>query len=142
LGCPLAMDEGDRGSLSNHDAAWRLGCEAGGDYVVVLEDDVMLVDGFERHAAEALANVPGEGAVSFYTGTTRPHPARVSQAVRKAEAAHVSWLQSSGSYWGPALALPTELVGPMLRAVAEVSLPYDERLSVFLRRSRMPCFYT
>lgn len=142
LGCPLAMDEGDAGSLPNHDAAWRLGHALGGDFVVVLEDDAVLVDGFAQHAAEALASMPRPGAVSFYTGTARPFPARVEQAVQRAERLGLAWLESPAAFWGPALALPREQVRPMLRYVQRLDLPYDQRFTRYLYASRATCFYT
>jgi len=142
LGCPLAMDEGDRGSLPNHDAAWRLGHALGGDYVVVLEDDVVLIDDFETHVVDALSNVPQRAAVSFYTGTTRPHPDRVRRAVVRATQRGRAWLEARRAYWGPALALPREHVEPMLRFVRPITLPYDQRLSRYLVEARLLCFYT
>ena len=138
----LAMDEGDKGSLLNHDLAWRMAAENGSDWVVVLEDDVELVPDFERHVQNALRNVPGEGAISFYTGTGRPRERQVTWALRRAQQTGASWLVSQSAYWGPALVLPTGRVNEMLDVVSLNKRPYDQRFSTYLSKSRLPCYYT
>src|SRR5690554_6709261 len=128
LGAVLAMDEGGTGSIRNHDLAWRLAYDPAADWVVVLEDDVILINNFEEHVQDALNNVPREGAVSFYTGTARPKPNIVRKAVAQGLERGCSWLRSNDLYWGPAVALPAHRVIPMLNFVQRVDRPYDSRI--------------
>lgn len=142
LNAALAMDEGDAGSLPNHDLAWRLAYDPAADWVVILEDDVILIDNFEEHVQDALNNVPREGAVSFYTGTAKPRPNIVRKAVAQGLERGCSWLRSNDLYWGPAVALPAHRVIPMLNFVQRVDRPYDSRIGYYLRANGLPCFYS
>src|SRR5690554_8076710 len=136
------MDEGGTGSLRNHDLAWKMAYSPDADWIVVLEDDAILLDGFENHVQEALQHVPRDGAVSFYTGTGQPFRYPVSAAVKKALRRGASWLRANSLYWGPAVALPVHHVQPMLRFVKDIDRPYDQRLGLYLLANRYPCFYT
>ena len=142
LNAALAMDEGGTGSLRNHDLAWKMAYSPDADWIVVLEDDAILLDGFENHVQEALQHVPRDGAVSFYTGTGQPFRYPVSAAVKKALRRGASWLRANSLYWGPAVALPVHHVQPMLRFVKDIDRPYDQRLGLYLLANRYPCFYT
>ena len=139
LSATLVLDDGSLGSLANHDRAWR---EASGDWTIVLEDDVEPVPGFLDLASEALRRVPEPAAVCFYVGTGKPRVGQVARAVSQARAVGASWLRMDRALWGPALALPTELVPRMLSFVRWSTKPYDERLSLFLRSRKIPCYYT
>ena len=142
LNAALAMDEGGTGSLRNHDLAWMMAYNPDADWIVVLEDDAILLNDFERHVQEALQHVPRDGAVSFYTGTGQPFRYPVSAAVKKALRRGASWLRANSLYWGPAVALPVHHVQPMLRFVKDIDRPYDQRLGLYLLANRYPCFYT
>ena len=142
LNAALAMDEGGTGSLRNHDLAWKMAYSPDADWIVVLEDDAILLGGFESHVQEALQHVPRDGAVSFYTGTGQPFRYPVSAAVKKALRRGASWLRANSLYWGPAVALPVHHVQPMLRFVKDIDRPYDQRLGLYLLANRYPCFYT
>lgn len=142
LNAALAMDEGNSGSLLNHDLAWMMAYNPDADWIVVLEDDSILLDGFESHVQGALQHVPRDGAVSFYTGTGQPFRYPVSAAVKKALRRGASWLRANSLYWGPAVALPVHHVQPMLRFVKDIDRPYDQRLGLYLLANRYPCFYT
>src|SRR5690606_24339674 len=80
LDAEVAMDNG-RGSNANHDAAWAL-YDPWAEWHVVVEDDAVLTSGFLQQAAAALAAAPGDGAVSFYLGNSRPKPTEAPAAVR------------------------------------------------------------
>ena len=142
LNAALAMDEGDAGSLRNHDLAWTLAYSPGADWVIVLEDDAVLVEGFQDHVENALGHVPKDGAVSFYTGTGQPKRFVVCDAVSKASKVGCSWIRTDTLLWGPAVALPVHHVQPMLRYVRDIGKPYDQRLGQYLIAHRIPCFYT
>lgn len=142
LGAALALDDGSRGSLANHDVAWAA-FDPEADWHVVLEDDALPVENFPRHAAEALAHAPTVGAVSFYVGTVRPRPNATRRALDEANRTGTTWLSSSDVYWGPAVALPVELIRPMLAHVQTVdTLGYDRRLGNYLQAVGLPCHYT
>lgn len=140
LNAVLVMDEGDRGSLATHDLAWWSACTPEADWVMVLEDDAEPILGFRHYAEQALAHLPGSGAVSFYLGTGRPRQGSVSRALSRAGDA--SWLRSRSAWWGPSIALPAGHVVPMLERVQSSTLPYDQRLSTYLRSAGIRCYYT
>lgn len=142
LRAPVALDDGSKGSLANHDAAWRLAAAQGRQWSLVLEDDAVLCDGFEAQLTEALDSVPGDGVVSLYTGDGKPHPAAIRAAVKRAGRLQASWLHSSKLLWGPAVAIPTARVAEMLDYVADSRLPYDQRLSQWTRRTPVRVWYT
>lgn len=143
LGAYIALDDGRYGSNANHDRAWRMAAQSW-PWTLVLEDDAVLPHDFSRHARRALLNVPGDGAVSFYLGTSYPghYQGRVKRALAQCDAEGASWLRCGVALHGVALALPTHHVADMLEAVADVDKPYDERLSVWLKDRGLPCWYT
>src|SRR5690606_18692917 len=69
-------------------------------------------------------------------------PSRIPPAVRRADEMGYCWLVGRAAFWGPALALPREHVLPMLRMLETVHKPYDQRLSVYLQRVGLLCYYT
>lgn len=140
LDAEVAMDNG-RGSNANHDAAWML-YDPWAPWHVVIEDDAILTPGFLQQAAAALAAVPGDGAVSFYLGGGRPKPSEAPKAIRMAQHYNAHWVRAESSYWGVALALPTPYVLDMVGYVQRSTLPYDIRLSTWLRHKGLPCWHT
>lgn len=140
LDAVLVMDEGDRGSLATHDLAWWSAYTPDADWVMVLEDDAQPIGDFRHYAEQALAHLPGPGAVSLYLGTGRPQQRAVSRALSRS--GDSSWLRSRSAWWGPAIALPAEHVVPMLERVRSSTLPYDQRLSTYLRSVGLRCYYT
>lgn len=143
LDAALTIDDGTLGSLRNHDLAWEMAYERGGDWCVVLEDDITLVNNFDYHVRDALRNIPDPmSSCSLYVGTGKPQPERIEHVVRKAERLRASWLVESFAIWGPALALPREMVPVMLDFVRSSHLPYDNRLSEYLKAYGVSCYYT
>ena len=140
LDAEVAMDNG-RGSNANHDAAWAL-YDPWAEWHVVVEDDAVLTSGFLQQAAAALAAAPGDGAVSFYLGNSRPKPTEAPAAVRAAIDVGAHWVRAESSYWGVALALPTGYITEMLAYVQRSTLPYDIRLGTWLRARKLPCWHT
>lgn len=143
LDCPVVMDHGHMGSLKNHDAAWLAAVDQGAEWSLVLEDDVILSPNFIADVAAAIRHVPDrDSVISLYTGTGKPYPAHVSKSVEEAEAAGSSWLRGDRLLWGPAVLMPTDMVDDMLETVRDSLKPYDQRLSGWQMRRKLPVFYT
>lgn len=120
--------------------ALEAGIGTGTDYHVVLQDDVILPPNFYDHLAAALANVPMRSLVSLYTGTVRPLPDRVANAVQRA--GNASWLQFNTLLWGVGIAIPTAHIADMLENVADRKEVYDTRIGVAYQSQRLPVYYT
>lgn len=112
---------------------------------LVLQDDVLpcrdLLAGVER----ALAHVPADCPASFYVGKVKPFRRAVQRAV-DAAGDDASWIVMDGIYWGPAIAVPTELIpnmaawyrGPLGEAVTN----YDRRVSTWFSLHAGRCWYS
>jgi hypothetical protein len=135
----IVWDEGGVENLTG-DRAWAA-TSSTADWSIVLQDDALPIPNFRLHAGEALAHAV-HGCVSFYTGTTRPRAARVQKAIATADELGAAWLEANTLLWGVAVALPTELVNPMLSWVAFSKLPYDERIGAYCRHNGIPITYT
>jgi hypothetical protein len=148
IGCPVVLDEGDRGSLANHDLAWVKGAThaditAVDSWVCVLEDDAILCPWFRHQVTQAIEHRPfGDAAISLYTGTAKPKQNEIMNALKRAGTNDSAWLASSAAYWGVGLLLPTRFVPGMLDYVRDRTEPYDERISYYLRDQNLPVLYT
>lgn len=120
--------------------ALRAGIDKQADYHVILQDDAILPPNFYAHVENALNNVPLRSLVSFYTGTGRPLPDRVTSAVKRA--ANGSWLQFNTLLWGVGIAIPTLHIAQMLENVADRTEVYDTRIGIGYQGQHLPVYYT
>ncbi len=144
LGARIAFDTG-AGQNANADFAWRLAAGQGkSDWCVVLVDDALPIADFRGHAEAALQSVwLHSPLVSFYTGTGRPRPEKVIEAIAAADRKGDAWLRCDALLWGVGVALPTELVPGMLDAVAtHPKSRYDMRLGQWATGAGYPILYT
>lgn len=143
VGASIAFDYG-KGQNVTGDFAWRLGLSVrSADWVIVLEDDAVPIPGFRKHAEAALAHIPQDSLISFYTGTGQPRPEKVAKAVAEADAAGNAWLECDALLWGVAVALPAGRVPEMLESVVtHPDTRYDTRLSNWAYGIGLPIFYT
>lgn len=111
-----------------------------GDWHVIIQDDAILTPDFYQNLEGAIKAVPEKVLISLYTGTVKPMPDRVKQAVDKAYFA--TWLRSNLLYWGVGVALPTEHIKPLLEAVEGREELYDVRIGMFYYQNRLPIYYT
>lgn len=124
LDCPIALDEGDRGSVANHDAAFRLAAEVQADWYVVIEDDALPIPDFRAQAAAALATAPVPFAALYYgyCGTA-------DEFIRsELEKRDPDWFLRQGFSNGVCLAVQHEFFAPMMRHVETIdNIPADHR---------------
>jgi hypothetical protein len=110
---------------------------------LVLQDDVVLADGFAKHLAHALAERPYH-AVALYSNWNSPHN---SYLVRRAAATGSPWARLSPAEWTPTegLVLPVDQARRLARFLAaipdEVS-DDDEMAARFFREMGLPVFAT
>lgn len=116
------------------------GLQHNADYHVILQDDAILPPNFYKHCENALNAVPIRSLVSFYTGTGRPLPDRVTNAVKRA--ANSSWLVANTLYWGVGIAIPTAHITDMLETIADRTEVYDTRIGIAYQCQRLPVYYT
>lgn len=120
--------------------ALAAGIGSGSDYHVVLQDDAILCPNFYDNVVAALAALPQRSLVSFYTGTGRPLPDRVTNAVKRAP--NGSWLQFQTLLWGVGIAVPTAHIADLLEFVADRTEVYDTRIGYAYSRQALPVYYT
>lgn len=110
---------------------------------VVVQDDVIPCRDFQAGIAHALAAVTPTRPVAFYTGRVRPSAQFVARMVRVAQERRSRWLEFSGPWWGPCVAVPTHMIDPMLAYCDPLSIPnYDRRMTAFFDSLRVKCWYS
>ena len=139
-GAKVVWDE--RGDRWDTGKRAMLAHEPDSDWGLVVQDDALLCKDFLPGVREALSHAPTL-PVSFYTGRTRPYGPEVARAVRRARAARKNWLVMRGPIWGVAIALPRELIAPMVRACDRLPDPnYDRRMMEHFHGRGIECWYT
>lgn len=120
-----------------------LAFSAAADWHVVVQDDALLCRRFREGVESALASVPADQPVSFYTGKTQPCAPEVKQAVARALEAGKSWFSMRGPLWGVAIAMPTHMIEPMIEAVDDLPIPnYDMRMAEYFIKQDIDCYYS
>lgn len=135
----IATDDG-RGSNLNHARTWELACEAnpGTEWVGVLEDDAIPVDGFTDQLNGMLAHSPAP-LVSAYLGTGFPvgHQATVREALRT----EPRWIVSTDVHHHVALFARRECVPAIINRLQHAVIGCDAALGVEARRNAWPVAY-
>lgn len=140
----LSIDNGRLGTYGNHRRALLAGAESGASHVCILEDDAVPVDDFRTHI-ERVAEIRPNDLVGLYVGRSRPMPAFVADAVRRADEAGASWLHSLHLMWGVGYLVPTRAVPALIeKADARVNTPQaDTRIGRAWSASQgRPIYYT
>jgi len=126
---------------------WETGKEAllahdKSDYHCVIQDDAIIADTFYENLERAIESLPTRSLLSLYTGTTKPQKQRVQQAVDMAQDYGASYLSASTLLWGVCIAIPTEMIDPMLNHVKNSRHLYDRRIGQFFKDNNMPVYYS
>lgn len=118
--------------------------EATATWHLVVQDDAVLCDGFWDGVNLALAAVPPERPVSFYTGKVRPHADKVTRLTKTAARYGRSWIEAYGPWWGVAVAVPTAHIPAMLAFGDRRTdiANYDRRLSAYFESLGILCWYS
>lgn len=114
------------------------------EWHLVVQDDAILCDDFLPQVASALQHVRGQ-PVAFYMGSTKLGKHRTDTLVARADEEGACFIESAGPLWGPAIAIPTPMILPML-AWCDVSTKwiqnYDLRLASYFQSKGIGCLYT
>lgn len=142
----IALDDGSRGDWGNHAHALRLGAqraaETRGSHVLLIEDDAIIVKGFEAAVQDALSHHP-DGIVSFYVGTGRPRQGGVAAAIKVADLQGSTWLEADALLWGVCYAIPVADIEPLLEWCDQrVDVPSDRRIGEWYRKQGRAVLYT
>lgn len=142
LTAPIIWDRG-LGENDTGDRAWAHLIEHSDDeWLTVIQDDALPVEGFLTHYQQGLASRPeGAEAFSWYLGTSRPPSwqRRVTDALESAGDA--AWLTSTQLLHGVAVTLHRTHVHPMLQAVKANRKAYDFRIGDYLHRHKLLVHY-
>lgn len=112
--CVLLIDEEDSGANANHHRALEWAAEQD-CRVVVLEDDALPVDGFQKLAGEWLTRFP-DSLVSFYLGTGRPpqYQMQIAERLIAADKARADYITLSRLIHGVCYSVPPQHIDRVL----------------------------
>lgn len=113
-----------------------------GDWHIVIQDDAIISENFYDNVVAALSKVPSKSMVSFYTGKVKPFPSKVTRAVMQADVSAYSWLRANNLLWGVCVAIPTDMVEPVLESAEKSRALYDKRLGTYFNRRGLPIYYS
>jgi len=133
--CNDRWDTGRRAVMAyDPDADWHL----------VVQDDAILCSTFLPGVEAALAGVPLEHPVSFYTGKTRPYGSFMKKTVASARHHRRAWVKMRGPLWGVAIAQPVAMIERMVEGADELdNIPnYDMRIAEWYHWQGIECFYS
>lgn len=145
LGCvPGARIVTDPAPQDRWRSAWRTyracleSAAAGASHVLVIQDDVLVCDGFEESVAAAVAARPDRVIAFFVGGNPYEHRRRI----REAHGKRWSWAELDNQRWCPAVGTcwPVDRIAPLLAWHDAQKFPAaftadDEILGRFLRHS-------
>lgn len=139
---PVVWDEHN----DRHDTGIRslLAFDPAASHHLVIQDDALPCRHLLASIERALPYVPEGHPASFYIGRVKPFRAAVNAAVASAEGA--SWLRFPGPWWGPAIVVPTAVIGDLAawwtRPSTRRIQNYDRRVSTWFTRQGIDCFYS
>lgn len=133
----LSIDDGTLGCRHHHTKVWAHLAQHshGDDWLAVLEDDAVPVDGFCDQLHQVLSVAPAP-VVSLYLGTCRPphQQACISEAINQADRDGAHWITTDRLLYGVGVAIKTNLVASML-ADTDPKIPIDYAIRDWARRS-------
>lgn len=141
----MSLDNGNLGCGGNHRKVWRHLAKrhaAHAEWLLVLEDDAIPVDGFNQQLEQALA-VARAPVVSLYLGRKRPPHLQfmIEPAIKRADDADASWIVSRQLLHAVGLAVRSNIVEDMLATIDE-ELPIDEAIHTWANKRRYRIGYS
>lgn len=132
LGCPISMDEGDLGSIVNHDAAMRLAAQTPADWTITMEDDASPIPDFHAQAAAALATAPIPFASLYYGYVGHPEESITTMLAEN----DPNWYVIQGWANTVCVAVRSDHVATLLNTSEKITeeLPADHRWGEAARR--------
>lgn len=129
-------DEWDTGNRSweEHDPATT--------HHLVLQDDALPCRDLLAGLGKAVAVYPDQ-VMSLYLGVNRNAQGNslrhrnVTAAITDADKANASWITTNGTWWGPAILIPTPLIPHMLSFCRRHTDVYDRRIARWCRERQL-----
>ena len=140
VGGTIVLDTDGLGAGGNHREALRVGLASGAEWLCVLEDDALPVEGVMTHVAAAVERRPAQ-MLGLYVGRQRPRAERVEAAVRKADEQGAAWLTYPGLLWGVATVWPARLAGEFLADQARGTNLWDVQVKAWCQRRGLEVAY-
>lgn len=133
----ICWDVGKIGAEANHMQAWSWLAQSGQPWGVVLEDDVVVCEGFREQLEAALECAPSP-IVSLYLGRGRPPhwQESIARAAGGSALSPVSWLMAPALLSGQGYAMHTELFAKTRHVrwqILKMGLPIDEAVTAWNR---------
>jgi hypothetical protein len=141
----MSLDNGLYGVNGNHKRVWRHMAErfaAHTEFIAVLEDDAVPVDGFNEQLENVLATYAAP-VVSLYLGRLRPPHFQhmIEPATKRADVLDANFIVSRQMLHAVGLAIRSDLVADMLDNLNEI-LPIDEAIGEWVNKRRYRIAYT
>ncbi|AXN53550.1 glucosyltransferase [Gordonia phage Fryberger] len=146
----IVMDSDNLGPGENHWRAWVAAYDEDAEWILVVEDDALPIDGFEDELAQVLSNSPSP-VVSLYLGQSRPFSWQhgIGETINMLEMQGDSsgWLLCQQMLHGVGIAIRTDLVtdmltwAPMYHTLEGRPKPYDEAIGMWCRAMGLPIAY-
>jgi hypothetical protein len=130
----VSVDPGTLGCELNHAWTWQATADLGGEFVCVLEDDALPVDGFREQLAMVLAVTPAP-IVSLYLGRRRPpqYQGRIRDALDRADESGADFIVAQDCLHAVGLVMRPDLVADFL-ANRRPGLPIDQAIGHWAKR--------
>lgn len=129
----ISIDQGDLGCTRNHVAVWKELAMGETDFVLVLEDDAVPVDGFRDQLTAALEAAPAP-IVSLYLGRGYVDDQRTKALLHRADVIDAHWVTTHGRVLhAVALAVRGDLLPSMIEFLGRSTQPIDRLLSRWTR---------
>lgn len=143
LGAHLEVDDGTRGLIPNHQAAWTWAAQQDTDWALILQDDALPCQDFTWHLHNAVDNAPSPGIISLYAGTDkRAITRRLGTATQKAIRTGRAWVTTHRVAHGVALAAPTAWAHEIADALTDPRAAYDDTLNQWAKDRLISTHYT
>lgn len=111
------------------------------DWTIILQDDAIVAHNFADNAIQAINKAPHKTLISFYTGTTKPYPAKITRAVTTAMETSASWLMFDRLCWGVGIAIKSAYIKPLMEKYDTKHIPYDEKIGAYFHYTKQPVYY-
>ncbi|QGJ92098.1 glycosyltransferase [Gordonia phage Keelan] len=146
----IVMDNDNLGPGENHWRAWVAAYNEDAEWILVVEDDALPIEGFEDELAQVLSNSPSP-VVSLYLGKSRPfawqHGIGETLNILAEQDNSSAYLMAEHMLHGVGIAIRNELVAdmltwaPMYHTVQGRPKPYDEAIGMWCRAIGLPVAY-
>lgn len=132
---PFAIDHDSKGVWPNCRNAWLLH-DPTAEWHVVIQDDAIVCEQFQRRAEEVIERSGGTHAINFYFGRRGNQTEQAARELERGFAMRVA------PTWGVAICMPTAWIPEMIEYCDQLSHPADDyRIGRFLKHKGIMTYF-